>query len=198
MLVSKHLRIGYCEMLHLRERLGEALTHKLIRAHGLMSHPNQVMSPLEPSWKCPGRLAYGKINARECTFRNRDDGNANTKYEPTMAGGEDSSRAFFGYYICAGCRRGMDCLEYAAYSDSDSGSALTEDQQKRFEKIEGYRANHRERENNRRTKKIEDEGIETVQQKELIRNRTSQNRLALKMIHNENFRNKQSAKRKAQ
>ena len=64
LIVSTKLKIGSNELLFLREMVGSSIITRLLKAVGYLT--NMDVSPLEPTWTCPGTRAFLHIEAQPC------------------------------------------------------------------------------------------------------------------------------------
>ena len=166
LVVSQNLKMGYGELLYLRERLGEAKTGKLLVAHGF-----QASSPLEPTWKCPGAPRVAEIQAHACTNHQDDDRYA------VMVGGDQPEHLLRGWFCCQRCHRKMERRELALLQQAETENELPKGGMKRLQLLQGRKDVHRENENLDRVSRIESEGLAAVQKDELDRNRAFQSRI---------------------
>jgi hypothetical protein len=170
--VSKQLKIGYAEMLYLREKLGEKLTGNLLMVFGL-----QRSSPLELTWKCPGIPSIGRMKASPCSNDKDNDRSSHN----VMVGGLNVDNPFYGNFCCQTChrkfgRREIHMLEAAEARDPNPNGERME----RIKYLKEQERIHLERGRLDRDKQIEKKGIDAVREAELPWSRSAQSRKTAK------------------
>ena len=134
--VSLQLKIGYMEMLYLREVLGRRKTNAVLVAHGFLWN-NESISPLELEYECGGVPAVGSFPARPCC-------NGRDSECIVMAGRNIPDHVFDKLFLCMSCHRRLPAREYEVLS-SMPVTSMTTNQVHRLEVLNRQRTDHNER-----------------------------------------------------
>ena len=167
-LVSKQLKIGYGELLYLRHKLGQALTGKLLKAHGLHGP-----TPLEPSFRCIGVPRGPTIAAQPCK-QCRDSAQA-TLYHCRV--GQKQPHHILhndNLYVCLPCHRNVERFELDTLKDMETKGTLIEEERNRLVVLRARVAKKRQQVNEVRKIAVAANGIAAVQVQERVKNRDHQ------------------------
>jgi hypothetical protein len=161
--VSKPLKIGYCEALYLRNALGRAKFNMVLRAHGLLGSGDfaQTKSPLEPDWACYGVPQAGKYAAEPCCEKE-----GCTSYT-CMVGVFLEKHPFRGMFLCTTCFRRLECREAAILQARKDSGELDMEGQERLALLLQRKEDKRDHAKRKRQADIEQYGYNAVNQKKL-------------------------------
>jgi hypothetical protein len=156
LIVSQPLQIGCNETLMLRKLLGRDRFNTLLRAHGLLRHENQIESPMEPLYQCPGLARVGTLFERPCVTPSS---------VIDLLGSGNPQHPLYGDCACNNCVRRGSIREHH-YLSNKSSRDQAEDA--RLAVLEKQKDDHRQREEARLQNNIQSKGqVETLIEKSI-------------------------------